>query len=731
MNLRIRTFILIGVIALGLAAVYYGVTSAFVGQIYTELEQQSLRANTERLASLINTNIAGISRVARAYARSEATYLFLQERQPESLVNSLNAATFANDSLDVVVIFDSSGRVAYEASYNPQTESIIPRAQSLVTYARNLETQEQRTFLTRPTDPNSDISGLIALPEGPMIMAAQPIMVPDSIGVISGTLMLGRYLDTVEEQRIVDQIRLPVSFIGLNPASMPEDMAQINRALSPENPVHITLQEDSMSGYIPLNDIIGRRILLARVDAQRGGWTQNVEVQRFLVGLAFLAGLLLAVALGGVSYAAGFVPMNSLRRVLKTIQDKNAWDGRAAGSGKDEYGRLVEEVNSLLARHEQATQDVAQGKAAQHFLVRAQAVREISQKITGILRSEEIVRKLVAELGDRFGYYYVGIFLLDDLKINAVLQAGTGNVVPEGYQLTVGGSSSVGMCIVRKEIQVAEIGSRKEQLSFTRLPMARSEAAAPICFGEEVLGAIAVQSTQAETFKQPQEREILQYLADYAGAVLTTSRMLETAQQNNRALEQRFQQYLVDRWNEELRLQNVLQATFQKKDERKRAPKTAQVHLPMVLDGVDIGTVTIDLPEQHVVAQGLRADLQELADAVLAQSVQALENARVLERSQRKAAQERLVTEVVGAVRASTNVDTILNTTALELGRLLRAASVELRIQPRASAILLEQINQPGDEFAAGLADAERTARTPAVIAPAVADDTTDDEGVA
>ena len=69
-----------------------------------------------------------------------------------------------------------------------------------------------------------------------------------------------------------------------------------------------------------------------------------------------------------------------------------------------------------------------------------------------------------------------------------------------------------------------------------------------------------------------------------------------------------------------------------------------------------------------------------LYEVVGDQAAVALERARLLEEAQRRAARERLVAEITTRLRASLDPDTILKTTARELGRALRAswAAVEI-----------------------------------------------------
>jgi DNA primase catalytic core len=71
-------------------------------------------------------------------------------------------------------------------------------------------------------------------------------------------------------------------------------------------------------------------------------------------------------------------------------------------------------------------------------------------------------------------------------------------------------------------------------------------------------------------------------------------------------------------------------------------------------------------------------------EAVTTQTALALENARLLEATQRRAAQERVTTNIASKIWASTEIETILQTTLQELGRSLRISDgvIELGLNP-------------------------------------------------
>jgi len=83
------------------------------------------------------------------------------------------------------------------------------------------------------------------------------------------------------------------------------------------------------------------------------------------------------------------------------------------------------------------------------------------------------------------------------------------------------------------------------------------------------------------------------------------------------------------------------------------------------------------------------------AETVAERLALAVENARLLEEAQRRAARERLIAEISTRLRASLDPDTVLKTTVQELGRALRArwVAVEVTGPSQESAVRSQEVD--------------------------------------
>lgn len=161
---------------------------------------------------------------------------------------------------------------------------------------------------------------------------------------------------------------------------------------------------------------------------------------------------------------------------------------------------------------------------------------EIARETTGTLDVNEILAKAVNLVRDRFGFYHSSIFLLDTLGEYAVLKQSTGEVgrqmIESGHRLAVGSRSIVGQSSASKNpVVINDVLNDPNYYPNPLLPDTRSELAIPLTVGDRLLGVLDVQSNKLNAF-QEEDINILRILADLlAIAVLNGNLFSKTQEQ--------------------------------------------------------------------------------------------------------------------------------------------------------------------------------------------------------
>jgi nitrate/nitrite-specific signal transduction histidine kinase len=131
---------------------------------------------------------------------------------------------------------------------------------------------------------------------------------------------------------------------------------------------------------------------------------------------------------------------------------------------------------------------------------------------------------------EAFGYYYVGIFLVDRQTNTLAFAAGTGEagqrLKSQGMQMEIGGGSLNGeVAQTSRAMMVNDVLEDGRYLADECLADTRAELVIPLRIGERVLGTLDVQSAEVNAFGEEDVR-ILQSLGDQVAVAIEVTQSL-------------------------------------------------------------------------------------------------------------------------------------------------------------------------------------------------------------
>jgi PAS domain S-box-containing protein len=161
-----------------------------------------------------------------------------------------------------------------------------------------------------------------------------------------------------------------------------------------------------------------------------------------------------------------------------------------------------------------------------------QAAAEVSRATGSILDPDELIQQVVALTRERFGLYYVGLYLIDHADGSdkwAVLRAGTGEagrqMVAQGRRIQVDGDSMVGWCIAHRQSHLEEnVTEEAARQKNPLLPATRSKLALPLISRGQAIGAMTIQSAQPAAFAED-DITALQTMADQLANAIENARL--------------------------------------------------------------------------------------------------------------------------------------------------------------------------------------------------------------
>jgi len=336
----------------------------------------------------------------------------------------------------------------------------------------------------------------------------------------------------------------------------------------------------------------------------------------------------------------------------------------------EKANQLTNELEQDRVQLRQRTSDLERRQ------VQIRTAAEISRAITAELDPDKIFEQVVNLIKERFGLYYIGVFMLDENRKFAVLRVGTGEagrqMVADGHKLAVGGSSMIGWAISHRQARISlDVGEDAVHFQNPYLPSTRSELALPMISEGQVLGALTIQSIWPAAFDQD-DVTVLQGIADSLATAIDNANLFNQAQESLDEIRSLHRQYLAKAWEDVTARQGDMAYTFERPAVGSRPSPDSQpatIETPLVLRDQVIGRITVERDQET-----WSAEEEAFINDVATQTALALENARLVTQTERGAQQGRSVADITSKVWASTSVDTILRTALQELGQTLGAS---------------------------------------------------------
>lgn len=349
------------------------------------------------------------------------------------------------------------------------------------------------------------------------------------------------------------------------------------------------------------------------------------------------------------------------------------------------FNKMADEMSGMVSQLESRVAE--RTSSLERRAVQIQTAAEIGSTAAKLRNLDQLLAQATQLISERFGFYHTGIFLLDERREFAILRAanstGGQRMLSRGHRLKVGQVGIVGYVTGTGNPRIAlDVGSDAVFFDNPDLPDTRSEMALPLIAAGQILGALDVQSTAGNAFKED-DINSLQVLADQVAIAIENARLFEENQAALETIRRAYGDMSQETWQKIQKAANTLgyislsQGSLvpiartssrdqSDPDQQPAANDELTLSVPLKVRGQAIGSIRLRKPE-HAIPWS--AEEIALVGTLTDQLSGALESARLYQEAQLRAATERQTTSVVNQIRSSTAVDGILQNTIRELGK--------------------------------------------------------------
>lgn len=312
-----------------------------------------------------------------------------------------------------------------------------------------------------------------------------------------------------------------------------------------------------------------------------------------------------------------------------------------------------------------------------------EAASYVSRQTAAIQDPQILLSNVVDLITSQFGYYHAGIFLLDDRGRFAILQAasseGGKRMLERGHRLEVGREGIVGYAAYQKRARIAlDVGEEAVFFNNPDLPNTRSEVALPLTVRNKVIGVLDIQSYDQNAFSQD-DLNTLQAMADQVALAIDNDRLLTESQTALKQLQEMTSESTYRIWRNRLirkshgylytpsGVSNLASSDQYYETAKTENPNEDKLIIPISLRNNKIGQITLKRRGKN---SKWSEREEQLGNQIANQVALALENARLLEETQLRAAREQTISNMSSRFSQTTDMDTLLKLAVQELHQL-------------------------------------------------------------
>lgn len=297
------------------------------------------------------------------------------------------------------------------------------------------------------------------------------------------------------------------------------------RVLGSQTPIaDVTFVSEALSSA--LRDL-DWRLLVTQTEAEAFASLETTTNAALLVVLAALlvAGIIATVLAQFVSR-----PITRLTETAARITDGDL-TAQAPVEADDEVGALATAFNVMTTQLRETLAGLEARVTERTRAIAASA--EVSRRLSTVLDRQKLVRDVVEQVQDAFGYYYVQIYFWDETREHLVMAGGTGEpgqmLLARGHKLLAGHGLVGRAAETNTTVLVPHTAENPTWLPNPLLPDTRAEVAVPIALGDRVLGVLDIQHNVANGLDN-EDVEVLQSLANQVAVATQNARTFAQTQ---------------------------------------------------------------------------------------------------------------------------------------------------------------------------------------------------------
>src|SRR4030066_2234673 len=351
MTIKKRIIVILSIFFIGTIIITLAISSLVIQRRFIEIEKQSVSTNINRVLNTLSYDIYELTYLNKDWSEWDDTYEFIDNSNKNYIDSNLVDSTFANLGLNLMMFVNLSGNIIYDKAFDLESEEgvLIPEDMYNSIFYNDILVNNIKSGIS--------ISGIVLLPENPMLIASEPILTSNNEGPMRGALIFGRYFDESTISSLAKKTELSIDVFRLDRPDEVNEVSDVLSKIDDENPFYITaLDSKNIAGYTALEDIFVRPAILLRINMTRDIYRQSIASLVTFTSIIFIVCIFLGALTLILLNKTLLKRLLELRNDVRHIGIQKDISKRIDTNGNDEISVLANDINSMLDNLEK-TQD--------------------------------------------------------------------------------------------------------------------------------------------------------------------------------------------------------------------------------------------------------------------------------------------------------------------------------------------------------------------------------------
>lgn len=344
MNVSRKILVIIYIVFALLISVVIFASQSILDSSFSDMQEKEAADNVEKVKDIIDFQTLQLEEVNSALSSRDDVRALMFNQQPQNLNGTTFGDIFSISGCDFIFLVNNSGYIVYSEISNskPSTNASTLNVSPLLEVHQRIN---DGSFLCK--DSETSLKGLFLLENGPIVISSQPVLATPKNKESSGTIILGKYLDSSFIESDQENTGIKFTFYSFNNA--PSDFQQAFFENPGPNFIY-TVTGERVTCYSMLEDLSGSQAIVIQTDADSNIYAESQKALRYIVFFLLFAGLIIGASCKFLLDREVSSRIVAINNFVEKVRLNENFSGRFSMDGDDELSRLSEGINQTLDR---------------------------------------------------------------------------------------------------------------------------------------------------------------------------------------------------------------------------------------------------------------------------------------------------------------------------------------------------------------------------------------------